>query len=228
VVQAHAKVRAVVRARELPEVQTLLARVIRIAEGAALMTETAVRHRMIAGMSNLLGNTPLEQSLHQNLLALGAPPFDEADREFARQIQTTLKPEDIGAAFRRFGLAPRPDTPLADVIAPLDGPPPASMGSTDVGDVSWVVPTVQVRGATCAIGTPGHSWQMTAQGKSGLAHKGMVHAAKAMASTAIDVIADPALLAAAKADHAERTRETPYRCPVGPEVAPALEMALGR
>ena len=69
---------------------------------------------------------------------------------------------------------------------------------------------------------------MTAQGKSPLAHKGMVHAAKVMAATAIDAIGDAALLAAAKADHAGRTRDAPYRCPVGADVPPALEMALGR
>jgi aminobenzoyl-glutamate utilization protein B len=228
VVQAHAKVRYVVRARELAEVHKLVARVVRVAEGAALMTETTVRHKIIAGMSNLLGNAPLERAMQDNLLRLGPPPFDEDDRAFARQIQATLKPEDIAGTFRRFGLPVRLDAPLCDTIAPLDGPPPPTMGSTDVGDVSWVVPTVQARGATCAMGTPGHSWQMTAQGKSPAAHKGMVHVAKVMAATAIDVIADAALLAAARADHAERTRETPYRCPIDGDVPPALDMALGR
>jgi len=114
------------------------------------------------------------------------------------------------------------------MIAPLEGPPPTTMGSTDVGDVSWVVPTVQARGATCAVGTPGHSWQMTAQGKAPAAHKGMVHVAKVMAATAIDVIGDAALLAAARADHAERTQAAPYRCPIDADVPPALDMALGR
>jgi aminobenzoyl-glutamate utilization protein B len=228
VVQGRAKVRYVVRARELPDVHGLLARVVRIAEGAALMTETTMRHKVIGGMSNLLGNAPLERAMQDNLERLGPPPFDEADRAFARQIQATLKPEDIAATFRRFGLPERTDVPLCDVIAPLDGPPPPTMGSTDVGDVSWVVPTVQARGATCAMGTPGHSWQMTAQGKSPAAHKGMVHVAKIMAATAIDVIGDAALLAAARADHAGRIGAAPYRCPVAADVPPALDMALGR
>ena len=70
------------------------------------------------------------------------------------------------------------------------------MGSTDVGDVSWVVPTVQARGATYAIGTPGHSWQLTAQGKMPAAHKGLVHVAKVMAGTALDVIRDETLAGA--------------------------------
>ena len=79
------------------------------------------------------------------------------------------------------------------------------IGSTDVGDVSWVVPTVQARGATYAIGTPGHSWQLTAQGKMPAAHKGLVHVAKVMAGTALDAIQDETLLARAKADHQARS-----------------------
>ena len=74
-----------------------------------------------------------------------------------------------------------------------------------MGGVSWVVPTVQMRGATLAIGTSVHSWQATAQGKSAHAHKGMVHAAKVMAATALDALARPEVIAAAKAEHRERT-----------------------
>ena len=96
------------------------------------------------------------------------------------------------------------------------------MGSTDVGDVSWVVPLVQADGATMAIGTQHHSWQLTAQGKSPLAKKGMVHTAKVMAATAVDALLDPALIARAKADLAERTREQPYVCPMPPEVQPPV------
>ncbi|KXV59570.1 hypothetical protein AD948_08245 [Acetobacter senegalensis] len=97
------------------------------------------------------------------------------------------------------------------------------MGSTDVGDVSWTVPTVQALGATCAIGTQLHSWQMTAQGKSKIAHKGMVHVAKIMAATATDIIRDKALLDAAKADHAERLKIQPYICPIPDDVGPDLQ-----
>ena len=97
------------------------------------------------------------------------------------------------------------------------------MGSTDVGDVSWVVPTVQARVATHAIGTPGHSWQITAQGKSGQAKKGMVNAAKVMAGVAVDALSDPALITRAKADRKARTDVTPYDCPIPPEVNPPLQ-----
>ncbi len=98
------------------------------------------------------------------------------------------------------------------------------VGSTDVGDVSWAVPTVQARGATYAIGTPGHSWQLTAQGKTPAAHKGMVHVAKVMAATAADLLRDPALLAQAKADHQGRLAKTPYVCPLPDGLQPSLAM----
>ena len=169
----------------------------------------------------------------QNLLSglaqfqrLGAPEFDEADRDFARAIQKTVRQEDIVAAHRRFGL-PVTEAPLCDRIAPLDAPPPPSVGSTDVGDVSWAVPTVQARGATYAVGTPGHSWQLTAQGKTPYAHKGMVHVAKVMAGTAVDVLRNPELLSQARADHQARLARTPYDCPLPAGMKPVFDMAEG-
>jgi aminobenzoyl-glutamate utilization protein B len=227
VVQSHARVRYVIRASDLGELHPLIARVRKIAEGAALMTETRVEAREISGMSNLLGNTPLEQAMHDNLMRLGPPEWDDADRAFAREIQATLRPEDIASAFRRFGLKPEPQEPLCTAIVPLGYRGSGGVGSTDVGDVSWVVPTAQIRGATYAIGTPGHSWQLTAQGQSPLARKGMVHAAKVMAATAVDALRDPALLARAKADLAARTASQPYVCPLPDHVPPALDMARG-
>jgi aminobenzoyl-glutamate utilization protein B len=85
-----------------------------------------------------------------------------------------------------------------------------------------VVPTVQARIATHAIGTPGHSWQITAQGKSGQAKKGMVHAAKVMAGVAVDALGKPSLIARAKADLAARTQAAPYECPMPADVQPPV------
>jgi aminobenzoyl-glutamate utilization protein B len=224
VVQAQAKLRYIVRAADLPQLQALAARVDRIAEGAALMTETTMERRVVSGMSNLLGNVPLERTLFDNLQRLGPPEFDAADRAFAEEIRKTVTPNDIESAHRRFGI-PVTDAPLCNQIVPLEAKGGGMVGSTDVGDVSWAVPTVQMRGATYAIGTPGHSWQLTAQGKSPLAHKGMVHAAKAMAGTAIDVLNSPSMLEQAKADHQARLARTPFVSPLPEGLAPALDMA---
>jgi aminobenzoyl-glutamate utilization protein B len=176
-------------------------------------------------MSNLLGNSPLETAMQANLQHLGPPPFDEADRAFARRMQATFQPEDIATSCRRFGVTPG-DAALGEIVVPADSPRAQLRGSTDVGDVSWVVPTVQAYGATWAIGTPGHSWQMTAQGKTAYAHKGMVQAAKAMAATALDCLRDPALLASAKADFVQRTKTFAYKSPLPAETrAPVVAQA---
>jgi aminobenzoyl-glutamate utilization protein B len=225
VVQAFAKVRYLIRARNLPELNRLIGRVKKIAEGAALMTETSVKVQVISAVSNLLGNTPLEKALHDNLSRLGAPEFDDADKAFAAEIQATLSEEDIESSYRRAGVPFRDGVRLCDTIVPVDAKPAPMMGSTDVGDVSWAVPTVQARGAVYAIGTPGHSWQLTAQGKMPAAHKGMVHVAKVMAGTALDVIQDETLLARAKADHQARVARTPYVCPIPDDVEPPIQMS---
>jgi aminobenzoyl-glutamate utilization protein B len=227
VVQPTAKLRYLIRARDLIELRRLIERVRRIADGAALMTETRVEAQVISGVSNLLGNAPLERAMQDNLDRLGPPPFDAADRARAAEFQATLTEEDIAASWRRIGLPMRRGVALCDAVPPLETRGAPMMGSTDVGDVSWVVPTVQARGATYAIGTPGHSWQLTAQGMLPAAHKGMVHVAKVMAGTAVDTLRDPELVARAKADLAARTEGNPYVCPIPPEVQPPLHMSRG-
>ncbi|WP_104668606.1 M20 family metallopeptidase [Ensifer adhaerens] len=222
VVQARAKARYLVRARSLPELLDLVERVRSVAKGAAMMTGTTVTDEIVSGDANLIGNTPLEALMHRQLEHLGPPQFDEDDRETAAKFQETFTGEDIASAFERFGLKLRRGISLCDTIFPPENGAGTLVGSTDVGTVSWVVPTVQMRGATYAIGTPGHSWQLVAQGKLPAAHKGMEHAAKVMASTAVELILDPALIAAAKADHAARLDGTPFVNPIPDDVDPPI------
>ncbi len=224
VVQAKAKVRYLIRAADVATLKPLVERVRAIADGAALMTGTTVTTQVISAVSNLLGNDPLEKLMQDNLDRLGPPPFDAADREIAKKFQDTLSPEDISSAFRKMGM-PKIESALTDAIVPLDSKRAPMVGSTDVGDVSWKVPTVQARGATHAIGTPLHSWQATAQGKLPHAHKGMVHVAKVMAGTAVDALQNPAIIEAAKADHARRAGG-PYQCPLPEDAKPPIGMSL--
>ncbi|MBO0746399.1 MAG: peptidase dimerization domain-containing protein, partial [Candidatus Dormibacteraeota bacterium] len=225
VVQARARVRYLIRAATLSELTPLVERVRKVAQGAALMTETTVEERVLGAVSNLVANTPLEKELQETLERLGAPPFDEEDRAIAAMFQATFQEEDILTTYRRAGREPEPGKVLCDSITPGDARGSGGSGSTDVGDVSWVVPTVQMRGATSAIGTPLHSWQMTGQGKTDYAHKGMVHAAKAMASTALAALTDATLRDAAARDLAERTERTPYVSPLPAGVEPAFDMS---
>jgi len=222
VVQAQSSVRYLIRDRQWPDAQALVARVIKIAEGAALMSETQMSYRFVSGDANLIGNTPLENLMQKILEQLGAPDFDAQDREIARQFQATLSQQDIENSFKQFGVAYREDLALCDEIyQPYQGDT-SLVGSTDVGTVSWVVPTVQMRGATSAIGTPLHSWQMTAQGKLPYAHKGMAHAAKAMAGCAVEIFTQPHHLTAIKADLSRRLGGIEFVNPLPPELLPDL------
>ena len=224
VVQAHARVRYSIRARDLPDMNELVERVHKIAQGAALMTETRMEMRIISAVSNLLPNTPLEEALHGIMEELGPPHFDAADEDFAAKIRSTLTEQDIAAVYRAIGMEPT-DRPLADFLVPLDARRNPLIGSTDMGDVSWVVPTVQVHAPTVAIGTPFHTWQVVAQGKTPAAHKAMVQAAKAMAAVGIKALTEPGLIAAAKADLKKRTARTPYVTPLA-DISPPLDMSL--
>jgi aminobenzoyl-glutamate utilization protein B len=218
-------VRYSIRARDLPGMNELVERVHKIAQGAALMTETKVEMKIISAVSNILRNTPLEQALHRIMEDLGPPHFDETDKDFAAKIQSSLTEKDIASVYYSIGMDPT-DRPLADFIVPLNATRDPQVGSTDVGDVSWVVPTVQVHAPTVAIGTPFHTWQVVAQGKTPAAHKAMVQAAKAMAGLGIKALAEQELIAAAKADLKTRTTRTPYVSPLPDDVAPPLDMSL--
>src|ERR1700751_3657173 len=138
VVQAHARVRYSIRARDLPGMNALVERVHKIAQGAALMTETQVEMKIISAVSNILPNTPLEQALHGIMEELGPPHFDETDKDFAAKIRSTLTEKDIETVYYSIGME-QTDRPLADFIVPLDAQRNPLIGSTHVGDVSWVV-----------------------------------------------------------------------------------------
>ena len=222
VVQATATVRQLIRASDNDTLRELIARVHDIAKGAALMTGTTVKTKVYSGVSNLVGNLPLEQAMQTEFDKLGPVPFEKEDEVFAEEIRKTLTTEDIDASFQRAGRKTPPDLPLCDFVAPLDRPSDGGEGSTDVGDVSWVTPTVQARVATCAVGTPFHTWQTVAQGKAPAAHKGMVHAAKVMAATATQLINSPETLRAARDVHDSRQQTTPYVCPIPQNVKPPV------
>ena len=226
VVQAHARVRYSIRARDLRGMLELVERVKKIAQGAALMSETKMEMRIVSAVSDLVGNEPLEAAMHDILEDLGPPHWDDRDVAYAKALQGTFGPGDIDAAYRAVGQK-RTEAALADFLVPREAKRNPAIGSTDVGDVSWVVPTVQVHAPTVAIGTPFHTWQVVAQGKTPAAHKAMVQVAKAMAAMGATVVADAALLAAAKADLAARTGDHGYVSPLPPDVRPPLTMSVG-
>jgi aminobenzoyl-glutamate utilization protein B len=228
VVQANAEGLYLVRAPKASDARVLFERVRKIAEGAALMTETSVEMVFDRATSNVLPNRVLETAMHANFVKLGPPPFDADDFTFADRLRAaTLTDDDVLASAQSFGGPSDYPKSLHDDILPLPEVPGLLFGSTDVGDVSWVVPTAQCLTATAAIGTPFHTWQTVTQGKLPAAHKAMIAAAKVMATTAADAILDPELLRRAKAELVERTGGKPYVSPLPAGIEPPKGSSRG-
>ena len=168
---------------------TLWDRVIAAAEAAALGTGTTLEYEVIHGNHSVLPNEVLARVAYDHLVALGGPQYDEADRIFATEIAKTLP-------------SGRYEPGSEGVIEPFAIK--QSKGSTEVGDVSWNVPTVGLGTATFIPGTGLHTWQAVATGGTPLAHKGMLLAAEVLAATAIDLLSQPDLVAAATAEFNDR------------------------
>lgn len=207
VVQANAEVVYLIRAPEKDEVESLYERVYNIARGAALMTETTLEVEFEGTASNLIPNTVLADVMHDNLAKVGVPAYDERDLAFAKEIRSTLSAEDVNNAYAgrdRDTVQKLKERTIADFIPPQNTTEGMLSGSTDVGDVSWVVPTMQCLTTCFALGTPLHTWQVVSQGATSIAHKGMLHAGKVIASTALQVMENPELIEQAKAELEER------------------------
>ena len=223
VVQAKAKVRYVVRDETTPKMMELLERVKEIAKGAALMTQTKVKTKILAGVSNLVYNETLGNIMQGNLDQLGAPEFSKEEYLYAKKYQDTLTRKDIESAYSNAGIDLVEGQVLAETVVAGDVKPVDMGGSTDVADVSWVVPTVSLWGANYAIGTPFHSWQMTAQGKSSIAIKGMTHAAMVMAATGSDLILNKTILDDAWSEHNKTIEKEGYMLPISLSASPPIK-----
>src|SRR5262249_29460858 len=148
----------------------------------------------------ILPNLPLSRLILKNFKKVGPPRFDKADLDLARQLQTALRAD--------FGL--KDPRPLDDAIEELPAAPYQDPGSTDVGDISWHVPTSGLSTACFALGSPGHSWQNVAAIGSPIGHKGMMVAAKVLALSAVELLQDQQALKDARADFQERMKDRAY------------------
>ncbi|HBQ2428691.1 M20 family metallopeptidase [Klebsiella aerogenes] len=232
VVQAQAEVLYLIRAPEMADVQQIFARIEKIAQGAALMTETSVSCRFEKACSSYLPNRTLEAAMYQAVCHYGTPQWSDQERAFAADIRATLGVNDIqnslkniagtsgeeGKAFSRR----HHDTVLIDEVAPWAATENVLAGSTDVGDVSWKAPVAQCFSPCFAIGTPLHSWQLVSQGKTSIAHKGMLLAGKILGATAIRLLSDRPLLEASQQELAQVLAVSPYQCPIPRDVVPSI------
>ena len=223
VVQAKAAVLYMVRANKVVDSVTLLRRVDDLAAGAALMTGTDFERVFVDGTAELLPNYTLEEALYGNMAEIGPPLCTEEEMAFAAALKQSFPPAhdlpgigaraDASIAAQVRELSQNGTRPVNDFLMPLCHGTMFRPGSTDVGDVSWLTPTAQLNTATWPSGVPGHSWQVVACGKSAMAHKAMLYAAKSIAGTAIDLIEDASLLAKAKAEFSEKAASG-YVCPI--------------
>ena len=226
VVQPTAKVLYMVRGDNVRSAKALLARVNKIAQGAALMTETSFTSRQIDGTSDTVSNTVLEELIYENLKQAPLPVYTPEEEAFAAAMKATcgdpVVPGDGCRIDRKVKvqiskLTDGGKLPLNNFVMPYVPSSQMSPGSTDVGDVSWLAPTAQFTTATWVSGSPGHSWQNVSTGRSSIAHKGLLLAAKVLAATTADLMEQPEILAKAKEEFLEATA-LGYDCPIGKEV----------
>jgi aminobenzoyl-glutamate utilization protein B len=207
VVPAYAKLWCWLRDSKGAGVQQLLARTRKIAEGAALMTETEAKITMQGGDWETLVNLAGAKVVQANLEWLGPVPFTPEEQEFAKEIQraTGVEPKGLDAKVRPWA-APKSDP---------DG------GSTDVGDVSWVVPMLGLSVTTAPLEAPWHAWPTVACAGMSIGHKALVYAAKAMAATLVDLYEDAKTVQAIQAEFKAKTTGIVYK-PFVPDGPPPL------
>ncbi|MCR5322353.1 MAG: amidohydrolase [Lachnospiraceae bacterium] len=223
VVQSRAQVLYMVRSNHVKEALKLQERVDKIAEGAALMTETTFERKFVDGMSDTVTNRALEEAAYRNFAELGVPSHTDEELKKAEELALTYESRDknpgIGsdfdAAYALSAAKQRSEngTYMNDFLLPHFMGDAFEPASTDVGDVSNNCPTLQIHVASWPNGCPGHSWQNVACAGSSLGYKAAVHAGKVLAATALDLFEDDDLLRKCHDEFNLRTKDG-YACPI--------------
>lgn len=231
VVQPRASVLYMVRSNHVSEAIELQKRVDRIAEGAALMTDTTMERKFIDGLSDTISNFALERVLYKNFSEIGVPSYTAEENAFADELSKTYAGSDHVP-----GVAAKNDFVLREEVvekqkeighamnaflAPLYQGEAFKAGSTDVGDVSWLTPTAQIHVAAWPNGCPGHSWQNVSCDRTEIGHKAAVCAGKVLAATAIDLFTEPELLSEARTEFEKRTAEG-FVSPIPADAVPVV------
>jgi aminobenzoyl-glutamate utilization protein B len=189
-------------------VDEMYQRVMKIAEGAATMAGASYTVELISGMHELIINRTGAAQLHTNMTLLGPISYTEEEQAFAKKIQEATGKPQVGI-----------DGSIQPLAVTLDDPPGAS---SDVGDVSWIVPEISLGGVTAGAGVPWHSWAVVACGGMSIGHKGMAFSAKVLAMTMVDLFENPALRDAVKKEFRERKGNRVYK-PMIPDGPPPVK-----
>lgn len=208
VVPGYARVWYYVRDLYRPGVESTYAWVLKTAEAAALATETTHKVTLTTGVHSYMLNRPLTEMLDRSLHAAGEPEWSEDDHEFARAIQRELgKPEE--GMFEGIKEMPAEEQP-------------ASGGSTDVAEVSRIVPTAKLSVASWPIGSPGHAWPVVACSGRSTGHKAMLFAARVLGGAAAELMISPDVIAEAKAEFERKMEGNPYVSPIPVDQKPPI------
>jgi aminobenzoyl-glutamate utilization protein B len=207
VVPEHARLWLWLRDRKRAGVEQVLVRVNEMAEGAARMAGVDLKFTVQGGDYEILVNEQGARLLHENLMWLGPMTYTDAEQEFARTLQ------------RAAGVEP---TGMDGTIHPWDERDEEG-GSTDVGDLSWIVPTLHVSVATAPARTPWHAWPVVACAGMSIGHKGMLHASRTLAATMVDLYMDPGAREAIRKEFDQKTKGSVYKpyIPDGPPTIPS-------
>ena len=230
VVQDHAIIRYEVRSPWVSQVKELFKRVQNVARGASIMTDTTVKCDLSMAFTEYLPNNALAAVADECLREVGAPKWDESDYALAKQFLNTYNDvtmetikNQIIEIYGEDRLEEILERPLDSEVHPFNPDKiKLTAGSTDVGDVGYAAPTLNINVATACVGNVGHSWQMTAQSCSPIAHKGLLTAAKVMALSCVRTMDRPDVIEAAKKEVTKRNGGK-YTCPLPDEVLPPLE-----
>jgi aminobenzoyl-glutamate utilization protein B len=227
VVPDYARSWYLIRAPERDQVDSIYARVLKVAEGAALMTETRLEVEFLKGVYNKLPSKALSDLVTANMRLVGAPKWTEGELSFAEELSSNVPSEQKRDALRK---SKRPGWERLEGVV-MDGSVPdawdegeVSHGSTDVSDVSWKAPTVEFYTATWPLGTPGHSWMNVAASGTGIGHRSLLFASKVIAASLVDLLSDPGLLRKAWEEQSSRTMGKTYRSPLPADAKPPLDM----
>ncbi len=218
VVQSEASVLYMIRSDKVGKAKKLLERVDNIAKGAAHMTDTTFERRFVDGTSETFSNSVIEKVLYENMIAVPLPEYSDEEKSFAEKLCNTykdIKPELPGSFYGESAevkaavkdKSNNGQKAINDFCLPLYHSEKTLPGSTDVGDTSQRTPTAQISAACWSSGVPGHSWQIVSLGNTGIAHKGMLYAAKVLAGAAVDLFNSSEILEAARAEFKEYVKK---------------------
>jgi aminobenzoyl-glutamate utilization protein B len=229
VVPDHATVKYEVRASTVKDVKALFERVVKVAKGAAMMTETTLTYEITMAFSDFSNNSVLASIASGCLEELGAPDWDDSDYALASAFLKSygeMQLEGIKKAISdEFGSDKTDELlsrPLHTGVVPYDQSSGKAVGgSSDVGDVGYAAPTAELHVATCCLGNIGHTWQMAGQAGSSIGHKGLLRAGEAIALSCIRTMARPDLIKKAREEYINKSGGK-YVCPLPDSVKPPI------